>query len=182
MVEDFYEARTRVLEKLASMSAASCPRAWSPELGPDATALGQVFWYTVEGPVRTLVTLRSIQDFDGPVRAADRPGRRRGRFSVGGMVREYQVDVDPNLPALLRRRPHGRRARRIRTSNFRTSGPRRSRRRGSSISSAASASSRASERHRGDGRRHARAHGTRGRRRGTAPSRWWARCRTRPCG
>ena len=61
MVQDFYEARTRVLEKLASVQK-ELPEGVVPELGPDATALGQVFWYTVDGP-HDLATLRSVQDF-----------------------------------------------------------------------------------------------------------------------
>ncbi len=93
LIDDFYEARTRVLEKLASVQK-DLPDGVTPELGPDATALGQVFWYTVEGPY-DLATLRSIQDWtvryellsvDGVAEVA----------SVGGMVREYQVDIDPN--------------------------------------------------------------------------------------
>lgn len=91
-VEDFYEARTRVLEKLSSLEA-GLPEGVVPELGPDATALGQVFMYTVDGPY-DLATLRSLQDFvvryelqavEGVAEVA----------SVGGMVRQYQVEVDP---------------------------------------------------------------------------------------
>ena len=61
MVKDFYEARTRVLEKLASVGK-DLPEGVTPELGPDATALGQVFWYTIEGPY-DLTELRSVQDW-----------------------------------------------------------------------------------------------------------------------
>ena len=94
MVDDFYEARTRVLEKLASVRK-SLPEGVVPELGPDATALGQIFWYTVDGPY-DLATLRSVQDFT--VRYALQTVSGVAEVaSVGGMVREYQVDVDPLL-------------------------------------------------------------------------------------
>ncbi|MHC4861266.1 MAG: efflux RND transporter permease subunit, partial [Planctomycetota bacterium] len=99
LVEDFYEARTRVLEKLASVQK-DLPEGVVPELGPDATALGQVFWYTVEGPY-DLTTLRSVQDFVVRYELQTLPGVAEVA-SVGGMVREYQVDVDPN-----RLRHHG---------------------------------------------------------------------------
>jgi len=93
MVDDFYEARTRVLEKLGSISR-DLPEGVVPELGPDATALGQVFWYTVEGPY-DLATLRSLQDWVVRYELQTVPGVAEVA-SAGGMVREYQVDVDPN--------------------------------------------------------------------------------------
>ncbi|MHC4847015.1 MAG: efflux RND transporter permease subunit [Planctomycetota bacterium] len=92
-IDDFYEARTRVLEKLASLQK-DLPEGVVPELGPDATALGQVFWYTVEGP-HDLVTLRSVQDWIVRYELQTVPGVAEVA-SAGGMVREYQVDVDPN--------------------------------------------------------------------------------------
>ena len=61
VVEDFYAGRTRVLEKLASVQK-ELPPGVVPELGPDATALGQIFMYAVEGPY-DLATLRSVQDW-----------------------------------------------------------------------------------------------------------------------
>ncbi len=93
VVDDFYEGRTRVLEKLASVQK-ELPDGVVPELGPDATALGQVFMYTVDGPY-DLATLRSVQDWI--VRYDLQTVRGVAEVStVGGMVREYQVDVDPN--------------------------------------------------------------------------------------
>ena len=100
---DFYDARTRVLEKLGSLPSGSLPDGVQSRLGPDATALGQIFWYTLEGldpdgnPTGgwDLEELRTIQDWyarywllsaDGVAEVA----------SVGGFVREYQVDVDPD--------------------------------------------------------------------------------------
>ena len=94
VVDDFYEGRTRVLEKLASVQK-ELPAGVVPELGPDATALGQVFMYTVEGPY-DLAELRSVQDWI--IRYDLQTVRGVAEVSsVGGMVREYQVDVDPNL-------------------------------------------------------------------------------------
>jgi copper/silver efflux system protein len=100
---DFYWSRTRVLEKLNSLPSGTLPEGVQPVLGPDATALGQVFWYTLEGRDRDgkptggwdLHELRSIQDWyvrygllsaDGVSEVA----------SIGGYVQEYQVDVDPD--------------------------------------------------------------------------------------
>lgn len=91
---DFYWARTRVLERLSS-TRDTLPTGVQPQIGPEATALGQIFWYVVEGPGYDLATLRSLQDFyikfglqsvDGVAEVA----------SVGGYVRQYQIDIDPN--------------------------------------------------------------------------------------
>ncbi len=99
---DFYWSRSRLLEKLNSLPSGTLPAKVKPVLGPDATALGQVYWYTLEGRDKRgnptggwdLHELRSIQDWyvrygllaaDGVSEVA----------SVGGFVREYQIDVDP---------------------------------------------------------------------------------------
>ncbi|MDG2255583.1 MAG: efflux RND transporter permease subunit [Opitutaceae bacterium] len=99
---EFYWTRSRILEKLNSLPSATLPQGVSPQLGPDATALGQVFWYTLEGYTPEdkpsggwdLDELRSAQDWyvryalqgvDGVAEVA----------SIGGYVKEYQVDVDP---------------------------------------------------------------------------------------
>jgi Cu(I)/Ag(I) efflux system membrane protein CusA/SilA len=93
--DDFYWPRSRILEKLNSLPQGTLPEGVQPMLGPDATALGQVFWYTLEGEGFDLEELRTIQDWfvryelqavDGVAEVA----------SVGGYVREYQVDVDPD--------------------------------------------------------------------------------------
>ena len=91
---DFYESRTRVLERLAS-AIKRLPKGVTPVLGPDATPLGQVFWYTLEGEGFSLHELRSIQDWSVryALQAADGVSEVA---SVGGYVREYQIDVDPN--------------------------------------------------------------------------------------
>ncbi len=99
----FYWSRTRVLEKLGSLPQGTLPPGVAPMLGPDATALGQVFWYTLEPldehgrpvpGVFGLDELRSIQDWQ--VRYALQAVQGVSEVaSVGGFVREYQVDVDP---------------------------------------------------------------------------------------
>ncbi|HGX93015.1 MAG TPA: efflux RND transporter permease subunit, partial [Candidatus Tenderia sp.] len=100
---EFYWSRSRILEKLNSLPANLLPEGVQPSLGPDATALGQIYWYTLEGrdadgnPTGGWDPheLRTIQDFyvryalsatDGVAEVA----------SVGGYVKEYQIDVDPD--------------------------------------------------------------------------------------
>jgi len=100
---EFYWSRSRLLEKLNSLPADTLPQSVQPTLGPDATPLGQIFWYTLEGRDENenptggwdLQELRTIQDWyiryslssvDGVSEVA----------SIGGFVKEYQVDVDPN--------------------------------------------------------------------------------------
>ncbi len=100
---DFYWSRSRVLEKLNSLPAGTLPSGVQPALGPDATSLGQIYWYTLEGrdlngnPVGgwDLEELRTIQDWyvRYALLAADGVSEVA---SVGGFVREYQVDVDPD--------------------------------------------------------------------------------------
>lgn len=99
---DYYWSRTRVLEKLNSLSADLLPEGVSPKLGPDATALGQVFWYTLEGRDENgnpaggwdPFELRTVQDFY--VRYALTASEGVSEVaSVGGLVKEYQVDLDP---------------------------------------------------------------------------------------
>ncbi len=100
---EFYWSRSRILEKLNSLPSGTLPQDVRPQLGPDATALGQIFWYTLEGrdpdgnPAGgwNPEELRSVQDWyvryalqgaDGVAEVA----------SIGGYVKEYQVDVDPD--------------------------------------------------------------------------------------
>ena len=90
---DFYFARMRVLERLTTLSA-SVPQGVVPYLAPDATALGQIFWYTVEGEGRDLGELRAVQDWYVRYQLSSVPGVAEVA-SVGGMPREWQVDVDP---------------------------------------------------------------------------------------
>lgn len=99
---EYYWSRTRVLEKLNSLSSDLLPEGASPTLGPDATALGQVFWFTLEGRDGNgnpaggwdLHELRSIQDYY--VRYALTAAEGVSEVaSIGGFVKEYQVDLDP---------------------------------------------------------------------------------------
>jgi len=100
---DFYWCRSRVLEKLNSLAAGTLPEGVQPALGPDATGLGQVFWYTLEGRDKEgnpaggwdLDELRTVQDWQ--VRYALLGAKGVSEVaSVGGFVREYQIDVDPD--------------------------------------------------------------------------------------
>lgn len=90
---EFYFARQRVLERLAT-SATFLPPGVVPYMAPDATALGQIFWYTVEGGGLDPGALRSLQDWYVRYQLAAVPGVA-GVSSVGGFVQEYHVDVDP---------------------------------------------------------------------------------------
>lgn len=100
---EFYWSRSRLLEKLSSIPPGILPPGVQPTLGPDATAMGQVFWYTLEGRDAEgrptggwdLEELRSIQDWYiryGLLSA----GGVSEVASVGGFVKEYQIDVDPH--------------------------------------------------------------------------------------
>jgi Cu(I)/Ag(I) efflux system membrane protein CusA/SilA len=89
---DVYFARTRVLERL-SLASGFLPPSVTPMLGPDATGVGQVFWYTVEGPYDS-GTLHSIQDWFIKYQLNSVPGVAEVA-SIGGFVRQYQIDVDP---------------------------------------------------------------------------------------
>lgn len=100
---DFYWSRSRVLEKLNSLSADTLPQGLQPVLGPDATSLGQVFWYTLEGRDENdnptggwdLDELRSIQDWYVRYALMGAEGVSEVA-SIGGQVKEYQIDVDPD--------------------------------------------------------------------------------------
>jgi Cu(I)/Ag(I) efflux system membrane protein CusA/SilA len=91
---DYYWARSRVMERL-NVSQKLLPEGVIPYLGPDATPLGQIFWYTLEGEGFDLQELRSIQDWY--VRYALQSVEGVSEVaSVGGFVNEYQIDVDPD--------------------------------------------------------------------------------------
>ncbi len=99
---EFYWSRSRILEKLNSLSPGTLPPGVQPALGPDATALGQIFWYTLEGrdPQGNPAggwdpqELRSVQDFYVKYGLASSPGVAEVA-SIGGYVKEYQVEIDP---------------------------------------------------------------------------------------
>ena len=89
---DIYFARTRVLERL-SLASSFLPPEVTPVMGPDATGVGQVFWYTVEGPYDS-GTLHSLQDWFIKYQLNSVPGVAEVA-SVGGFVKQYQIDLDP---------------------------------------------------------------------------------------
>jgi Cu(I)/Ag(I) efflux system membrane protein CusA/SilA len=100
---EFYWSRSRVLEKLNALAPGTLPEGVRPALGPDATALGQIFWYTLEGrddrgrPTGgwDLHELRSIQDWTVRYALQSVDGVSEVA-SVGGFVQEYQIDVNPD--------------------------------------------------------------------------------------
>src|SRR5438876_790068 len=97
---DLYFARSRVLERL-NLLTKSLPVGVVPTLGPDATGVGHVFWYTVEGQGTSLRDLRSLQDWFIRYQLNAVPGVAEVA-SIGGTVRQYQIDVDPNRPRAYR--------------------------------------------------------------------------------
>ncbi|MDO6675478.1 efflux RND transporter permease subunit [Tenacibaculum sp. 1_MG-2023] len=101
---DFYWSRSRILEKLNSLPSNLLPEGVSPSLGPDATGLGQIFWYTLEGRDEDgnvtggwdLNELRSVQDYYVKYALSSANGVSEVS-SIGGYVQEYQIDVQPEL-------------------------------------------------------------------------------------
>jgi Cu(I)/Ag(I) efflux system membrane protein CusA/SilA len=99
---EFYWSRSRILEKLNSLPANLLPDGISPSLGPDATGLGQIYWYTLEGRDTEgnvtggwdLQELRSIQDYYVKYGLSSASGVSEVA-SIGGYVQEYQIDVNP---------------------------------------------------------------------------------------
>lgn len=99
---EFYWSRSRILEKLNALPNGLLPPGVQPSLGPDATALGQVFWYTLEGRDEAgnptggwdLQEIRSVQDFQVKY-ALNAVNGVSEVASVGGFVKEYQIDVNP---------------------------------------------------------------------------------------
>ncbi|UGU17376.1 efflux RND transporter permease subunit [Sinomicrobium kalidii] len=100
---EFYWSRSRILEKLNSLPVNLLPEGVQPTLGPDATGLGQVFWYTIEGRDSLgnvtggwdLHELRTVQDFYVKYGLNTAKGVSEVA-SIGGYVQEYQVDVNPD--------------------------------------------------------------------------------------
>ncbi len=101
---EFYWSRSRILEKLNSLPSGLLPEGVNPALGPDATGLGQIYWYTLEGSDEKgnvtggwdLHELRSIQDYYVKY-ALSSAGGVSEVASIGGYVQEYQIDVHPEL-------------------------------------------------------------------------------------
>tara|TARA_R110002049_G_scaffold25956_2_gene90682 strand:+ start:1607 stop:5359 length:3753 start_codon:yes stop_codon:yes gene_type:complete len=101
---EFYWSRSRILEKLNSLPNGLLPDNVNPALGPDATGLGQIFWYTLEGRDKNgnvtggwdLQELRNIQDYYVKYALSSASGVSEVA-SIGGYVKEYQIDVDPEI-------------------------------------------------------------------------------------
>ena len=101
---EFYWSRSRILEKLNSLPSNLLPEGVNPALGPDATGLGQIFWYTLEGRDKEgnvtggwdLQELRSVQDYYVKFTLSAASGVSEVA-SIGGYVKEYQIDVNPEL-------------------------------------------------------------------------------------
>ncbi len=101
---DFYWSRSRILEKLNSLPNNLLPDEVNPSLGSDATGLGQIFWYTLEGRDEQgnvtggwdLHEIRSVQDYYVKYALSAASGVSEVA-SIGGYVQEYQVDVNPEL-------------------------------------------------------------------------------------
>jgi Cu(I)/Ag(I) efflux system membrane protein CusA/SilA len=91
---DLYWARTRVLERL-NLVQKQLPAGVTPTLGPDATGLGQIYWYTLESDGMSLRDLRTVQDWFVRYQLNSVPGIAEVA-TVGGYVQQYQIDVDPN--------------------------------------------------------------------------------------
>lgn len=91
---DIYWARSRVLEYLNGMRG-QLPEGVNPQLGPDATGLGWVYQYTLNSNKRDLQELRSFQDFFLKYELSSIPGVAEVA-SIGGFVKQYQVNIDPN--------------------------------------------------------------------------------------
>lgn len=101
---EFYWSRSRILEKLNSLPPGTLPEGVQPVLGPDATALGQIYWYTLEGrdPAIGKPTggwnaeeLRTIQDYYVKYSLSAAEGVSEVA-SAGGFVKEYQVELNPD--------------------------------------------------------------------------------------
>tara|TARA_R110002051_G_scaffold325766_1_gene430991 strand:+ start:31460 stop:35074 length:3615 start_codon:yes stop_codon:yes gene_type:complete len=101
---DFYWGRSRILEKLSSLPSGLLPENVNPKLGPDATALGQLFWYTIEGRDENgkvtggwdLHEIRKVQDFyvKNALASAEDVAEVA---TIGGHIQEYQIEVNPQL-------------------------------------------------------------------------------------
>lgn len=90
---DYYWARSRVLERM-NVAADRLPPGVSPTLGPDATALGQIYYYTLEAVGADLQQLRSLQDWYIRYQLQSVEGVTEVA-TLGGYVKQYQIDVQP---------------------------------------------------------------------------------------
>lgn len=91
---ELYWARTRILERLNLVSR-GLPKGVTPTLGPDASGLGQIFWYTLESDSMSVRDLTTLQDWFVRYQLNSVPGISEVA-TVGGYVQQYQIDIDPN--------------------------------------------------------------------------------------
>ena len=91
---DIYWARSRVLEKLSQVQS-SLPEGVKPVIGPDGTGVGHVFWYHLKSDKYDLGELRALQDYYLKLGLQSVEGVAEVA-SVGGFIKQYQIDVDPN--------------------------------------------------------------------------------------
>jgi Cu(I)/Ag(I) efflux system membrane protein CusA/SilA len=91
---DYYWARSRVLERM-NVAETKLPPGVVPVLGPDATALGQIYWYTLEAEGADPAALRSLQDWYVRYQLQAVEGVSEVA-SIGGFVKQYQVDIHPD--------------------------------------------------------------------------------------
>src|SRR4026208_225588 len=99
---DLYWARSRVLEYMQKLTGKS-PSGVAPTLGPDATGVGWVYHYALvdESGAHDLAQLRSLQDWYLRFQLESVPGVAEVS-AVGGFVKQYQIEVDPNTLAAYR--------------------------------------------------------------------------------
>ncbi len=99
---DLYWARSRVLEYMQKLTG-KLPAGVSPTLGPDATGVGWVYQYALvdESGAHDLAQLRSLQDWYLRYQLESVPGVAEVA-AIGGFVKEYQIEVDPNTLAAYR--------------------------------------------------------------------------------
>lgn len=91
---DVYWARSRVLERLSTVSNA-LPSGVTPTLGPDGTGVGHILWYTLDAPNMDLGEQRALQDWYVKFALQNVPGVSE-IASFGGFQKQYQVNIDPN--------------------------------------------------------------------------------------
>lgn len=91
---DVYWARSRVLERLSTVSA-SLPQGVTPSMGPDGTGVGHVLWYTLDAPGMDLGEQRTVQDWYVKFALQNVQGVSE-IASFGGFQKQYQININPD--------------------------------------------------------------------------------------
>ncbi|TGD59253.1 efflux RND transporter permease subunit [Flavobacterium humi] len=91
---DIYWARSRVLERLSTISS-TLPKGATPQLGPDGTGVGHILWYTLDAPGMDLGEQRALQDWYVKFALQNVSGVSE-IASFGGFQKEYQITINPN--------------------------------------------------------------------------------------